>query len=160
MKKKIKLFTGIYLIKKKILKNQIYYFLKTPKISIMISKVNNKFLVVSQNRIPIGKKLFEFPGGIVDKGQSAKKSAYKELFEETGYRSINTPKKIITLYPDPGRLDCSYEFFFTNKLEKLSRPEKGINVHLFTEKKILKLIKNRKFAHACHVAAFYFYISK
>ena len=160
MKNKIKLFTGLYLINKKFLKNQNYYFLKTPKISMIIPKIKDKFLLISQYRIPIRKRMYEFPGGHVDKGQSAKQTAINELFEETGYRSINTPKKIITFYPDPGRLDCSYDFFFTNKLEKLSKPEKGINVHLFTKKKILKLIKNRKFAHACHVAAFYFYISK
>jgi len=158
MKKKTKLFTGLYLIKKKFLKNQIYYFLKTPNISIIIPKVKKKFLVVSQYRIPISKKIYEFPGGIIDKGQNAKQSAMKELFEETGYKSLNMPKKLITIYPDAGRLNCKYECFYTNKLKKLSVPEKGIKIHLFGKKTILKLIKKRKFSHSCHISAFYHYI--
>ncbi len=160
MKNKIKLFTGLYLIKKKFLKNQNYYFLKTPKISMIIPKIKDKFLLISQYRIPVRKKMYEFPGGHIEKGQSAKQTAINELFEETGYKSINVPKKLISIYPDAGRLDSKYEYFFTNKLIKLSIPEKGIKVHLFTKKKILKLIKSGKFSHSCHIAAFYFYISK
>ena len=50
-----KLYTGISLIEKKFDKNKIYYYLKTPNISIIIAKIKNKFLVVSQKRIPINK---------------------------------------------------------------------------------------------------------
>ena len=63
MKNKIKLFTGLYLINKKFLKNQNYYFLKTPKISMIIPKIKDKFLLISQYRIPIRKRIYEFPGG-------------------------------------------------------------------------------------------------
>ncbi len=54
--KKIKLYSGIYLVKERFLKNQIYYFLETPKISVIIPQIKNKFLVISQKRIPIKKK--------------------------------------------------------------------------------------------------------
>ena len=156
--KKIKLFTGIYLIKKKFKKNQIYYFLKTPKISIIIPIFKDKFLLVSQHRIPINKKTYEFPGGLIDKGQTAKKAAINELYEETGFKSLISPKKFFTIHPDTGRLNCKYECFFTNKIKKINRPEKGINIHFFSKKKILQLIKSGKFTHSCHVAAFYNYI--
>ncbi len=160
MKKKIKLFTGIYLIKKKFLKNKIYYYLKTPKISLIIPKIKDKFLLVSQYRIPINKKTYEFPGGLIDKGKKAKETAINELYEETGFKSLNDPKKLFTIHPDTGRLDCKYECFFTNKIKKLNKPEKGIKIHFFTKKKILSLIKNGKLTHSCHVAAFYYFISK
>ena len=156
--KKIKLFSGLYLIKKKFLKNQIYYFLKTPKISIIIPIIKNKFLMVSQFRLPINKRTYEFPGGIIDRGQTAKKAAINELYEETGFKSIVSPKKLIILHPDAGRLNCEYECFYTNKIKKINKPEKGINIHFFSKKKILQLIKSGKFTHSCHVAAFYNYI--
>tara|TARA_B100001250_G_C19582254_1_gene692607 strand:- start:309 stop:788 length:480 start_codon:yes stop_codon:yes gene_type:complete len=156
--KKIKLFTGIYLIKKKFKNNQTYYFLKTPKISLVIPIIKDKFLLVSQYRIPINKKTYEFPGGLIDKGQTSKKTAINELYEETGFKSLISPKKFLTIYPDTGRLNCKYECFFTNKIKKFKKPEKGINIHFFSKKKILNLIKNGKFTHSCHVAAFYNYI--
>jgi 8-oxo-dGTP pyrophosphatase MutT (NUDIX family) len=158
MKKKF-LFPSIFLIEKKFKKKQIYYYLKTPNISVMIAKIKNKYLVVSQKRIPINKTTYEFPGGIIDKGTSPKNSALNELFEETGYKCIGKPKKLLSIYPDPGRLDCKYFGFFSNELIKMNKPEKGIKLHLFTKKKILLLIKQNKFHNACHVANFFSHLN-
>ena len=116
MKKEIKLYNGISLVKKKFKKNQIYYYLNTPAISIIIPAIKKKFLVVSQKRIPINKRTFEFPGGLVDKGETAAKSASREMFEETGYKSLNKVSKLVNLYPDPGRLNCEYISFYTKRI--------------------------------------------
>ena len=156
--KKINLFPGLSLIKKKFLKNQIYYYLKTPDVALIIPKIKNKYLVVSQKRIPINKITYEFPGGLIDKGDNAKQSAIKELFEETGYQCLDNPKKLIEICPDPGRLDCKYISYLTNKLIKINNPEKGINLHFFTKNQIIKLIKKKKFVHACHATAFYHFL--
>ena len=150
------LYTGIFLEKKKFKKSQSYYYFTTPKISILIPKINNKYLVVSQKRIPINSITYEFPGGLVDKGKSSSKIACDELFEETGYISLKKPKKFLSIHPDPGRLNCSYECFFTDELKKYGRPEKGIKLHFFKENQILKLIKQKKFSHSCHISAFLF----
>ena len=158
--KKIKLYSGIYLVKERFLKNQIYYFLETPKISVIIPQIKNKFLVISQKRIPIKKKTYEFPGGLLDKGDSAVKSAIKELYEETGYKSLSKPKKILRLYPDPGRLKSEYICFIIKKIKKIKIPEKGIEIHLLTKNQIINLIKLQKFSHACHISAFLFYINQ
>ena len=155
-----KLYTGIFLIEKKFNKNQTYYFLKTPNISVIIPKIKSKFLVVSQKRLPINKITYEFPGGIVDKGSSPKKTAITELYEETGYKCIGNPKKLLTSYPDPGRLNCEYFIYFTDKLKKIDVPEKGINLHLFSKSEIIKLIYKNKFSHSCHSLAFFSFLNK
>ncbi|MDC3055303.1 NUDIX hydrolase [Candidatus Pelagibacter sp.] len=151
---KKKLFSEIYLEIKKFKKKQKYFFLSTPKISIIIPKIKNKFIVVSQKRIPINRTIFEFPGGIVDKGKTPMQIAFSELKEETGYISLKKPKKIISFYPDPGRLNCSYECYYTDSLKKIGLPEKGIKLHLLNKRQILHLIQNKKFSHSCHVSAF------
>ena len=155
-----KLYTGISLIEEKFNKNQIYYYLKTPNVSIIISKTKNKFLIVSQKRIPIDKITFEFPGGAIDKGINAKLAAKKELFEETGYKCNGKIEKILSIYPEPGRLKCKYFCFFTNSIKKINLPEKGINLHLFSKEKILNLIYKNKFEHATHAYAFLRYLKK
>ena len=158
--KKNFLFPGILLLEKKFKRNQIYYYLKTPNISVMIAMIKDKYLVVSQKRIPINKTTYEFPGGIIDKGRTPVNSALNELLEETGYRCTGKPKKLLSLYPDPGRLDCKYFGFFSNKIIKVNKPEKGIKLHLLTKKQILLLIKKNKFHNACHVANFFSYLNK
>ena len=158
MKKKF-LFPRIFLIEKKFQKNQLYYYLKTPNISVMIAMIKDKYLVVSQKRIPINKITYEFPGGIIDKGSKPVDSALNELFEETGYKCTGKPKRLLTLYPDPGRLDCKYFGFFSKKIIKVNKPENGIKLHLLTKKQILLLIKKNKFHNACHVANFFSHLN-
>ena len=44
--------------------------------------------------------------------------------------------------------------YYTNKLKKISKPEKGINIHFVSKDKLLKLIKQKKFNTAAHIAMF------
>ena len=159
MKKKY-LFPRIFLIEKKFKKSQIYYYLKTPDISVMIATIKGKYLVVSQKRIPINKITYEFPGGIIDEGISPADSALNELFEETGYKCTGKPIRLLSLYPDPGRLDCKYFSFYSNQIIKVNKPEKGIKLHLLSKKQILLLIKKNKFHNACHVANFFSHLDR
>ena len=93
-------------------------------------------------------------------GEKPIDSASRELLEETGYKSLVSPKKLLTLYPDPGRLSKSMICFFTKKLKKISKPENGIKITLCNEKKIIQLIQNGEFNSATHIAAFFYYLSK
>ena len=133
MKKKVYLTTGIFLINKKFKKNEYYHYLQTPNVVITIPILRNKkFIVISQKREPINKKNYEFPSGLVDKNESFKKTAARELFEETGYKALSNFKKLLVLYPDPGRLNHSAICYFTKNLVKINAPEKGVKIFHFT----------------------------
>ena len=160
MKKKINLSSRIFLVNKKFKKNEHYHFIKDPDNVITIPIIKDKFILVYQRRIPINKKNYEFPSGWIDIGEKPVDSASRELLEETGYKSLIAPKKILTLYPDPGRLSKSMICFFTKKLKKVSKPENGIKIALYGKKKIIKLIQTGEFNSATHIAAFFYYLSK
>ena len=160
MKKKINLSSRIFLVNKKFKKNEHYHFIKDPDNVITIPIIKDKFILVYQRRIPINKKNYEFPSGWIDIGEKPVDSASRELLEETGYKSLISPKKILTLYPDPGRLSKSIICFFTKKLKKVSKPENGIKIALYGKKKIIKLIQTGEFNSATHIAAFFYYLSK
>jgi len=160
MKKKIKLFSRIFLVNKKYKKKQYYHYMSVPDVAIMISIINGKFLLVSQKREAINKNTIEFPSGWVDKGEATLESAKRELFEETGYKSIDKPKKIAEFYEEPGRLDSKAICFFSGKLIKINKPEKNIKINLLSEKEVFKYIKNKKFNNGTHIAAFLLYINK
>ena len=159
MKKKIKLYSRIFLISKKYKKNEFYHYLEIPDVAILIPKIDQKFLIVSQKREAINKVNFEFPCGWVDLNEKPEKSAARELLEETGYKSVYSPKKLIKFFEEPGRMNSRAHCFFSNKIIKIKKPEKGIKIHFFTQKEIINLIKVDKFNNGTHIAAFYKYLS-
>ena len=150
--KNFKLTNNIQLINKGFRKNEFYHYLKTSNLSIIIPKIHNKYIVVSQKRVPINKVNYEFPSGIVEKKETTLQSAHKELTEETGYKSKSKLTKLITFYNEPGRLTTKITGFYTKDLVKISKPEKGIKVHLLSQKDIFKLISKQKFNNGSHIA--------
>ena len=160
MKKKIHPSSRIFLINKKYKKKEFYHYLKVPDVAIFIPKYKEKFLIVSQKREPINKITYEFPSGWVDKGESPDQSATRELLEETGYRAIKKPKKLISFYEEPGRLDSKALCFYSKELIKIGLPEKGIKIHLCSKKQMFKLIKKGNFSNGSHLLAFYYYLFK
>ena len=159
MKKKIELYPRIFLINKKIKKNEYWHYFEVPDVAILIPIINTKFLIISQKREAINKINFEFPCGWVDLKEKPEKSAARELLEETGYKSLSIPKKLIKFYEEPGRMNSQAHCFFSRKLIKIKSPEEGIKIHFFTENEIITLIRKNKFNNAAHIAAFYKYLS-
>ena len=159
IKNKIKLFDRLSLISKKYKKNQLYHYFEVPDVAIIIPIINKKFLIVSQRREAINRVNFEFPCGWVDLDEKPSKSAARELFEETGYKSLIIPKKLIKFYEEPGRMNSQAHCFFSRKLIKIKKPENGIKIHFLTSNEIITLIKNNKFNNGSHIAAFYKYLS-
>jgi len=158
--KNLKLSNNINLINKRFKKDQYYHYLKTPNLSLVIPIINNKIIVVSQKRIPINKINYEFPCGNIDEGDTALISANRELFEETGYKSQDKLKKIITIQTEPGRLTSKITGYFSNKLIKKSKPEKGIKLHILSIQEIFELIRKNKFNNSSHIAIFLYYLKK
>jgi 8-oxo-dGTP pyrophosphatase MutT (NUDIX family) len=54
-------------------------------------------ILVSQYRPPTGRETFEFPAGLIDKGETPEQAALRELKEETGYTgntAISAPSQL------------------------------------------------------------------
>ena len=158
--KNLKLSNNIHLINKKFKRNQYYHYLKTSNLSLVIPKIKKNYILVSQKRIPINQINFEFPSGIIEKHETALISAKKELIEETGYKSRNKLKKITSFNTEPGRLTTRITGFFCDNLVKISKPEKGIKIHIVSTQQIIKLIENGKFNNASHIGMYLFYKKK
>lgn len=159
MKKKQILTSGITLVNKKYKKNEFYHYLKEPNNAIIIPVFKNKFILVKQKREPINMNNIEFPMGWVDKGERPVNTARRELLEETGYESLEKPKKLIEFYADPGRSTRSSICYYTKKLINKKKTEKGIKIGFYNKFQIIKLIKNKKFNNSSHIAAFFYYLS-
>tara|TARA_B110000196_G_C21073508_1_gene628731 strand:+ start:624 stop:1112 length:489 start_codon:yes stop_codon:yes gene_type:complete len=160
MKKRQTLTYGITLINKKYKTNEFYHYLEEPNNAIIIPLLGKKFILVKQKREPINKNNIEFPMGWIDKGEKSINAAKRELLEETGYKSLSTPKKLIEFYADPGRGTRSSICYYTKKLVKSQKPEKDIKIALYNKFQLIKLIEEKKFNNASHIAAFFYFINK
>jgi ADP-ribose pyrophosphatase len=81
----------------------------------------DSFLLVSQLRPPIGKTIWQFPAGLVEKGDSLAGAARRELGEETGYKATKLVK-LGLIHPDPGIMsDPGHFFLAVNPVSALNR---------------------------------------
>ena len=97
--------------------------------------------------------------GWIDKGESSSSAAERELLEETGYKCIKKPKKIIEFYADPGRGNRKCICYYSKNLLLAGKPEKNINVFYRTKKEIIKMINLKEFNNSSHIAALFFCIN-
>lgn len=128
----------------------------------------NKLLLVKQFRPAIKKHTLEFPGGGVEKKETSKKAAIRELFEETGIL-IRNPKKLIKLSilsVDPSRNSKFNEIYYYNVTKKdlskkINEKNKEIDkIRIVGFKSFLELCKKRKIISSYMISLFFLYLLK
>ncbi len=81
-----------------------------------------KLVLVRQYREPAGKPLWELPAGTLEKGESLRDCARRELIEETGYEPERLEKKV-ELFTSPGYTDEVLSLYEARDLKKVAEPE-------------------------------------
>ena len=136
--KNINLTNNIKLINKPYKKKGYYHFLKTANLSLIVCEIKkDKFVVVSQKRVPVSKVTYEFPSGIIDKGENSLSAACREFYEETGYKISGTPKKIFTINCEPGRLTTKIYCYYSNNIIKKKNLRKVLRYIYYLKIKLI-----------------------
>jgi ADP-ribose pyrophosphatase len=78
----------------------------------IVALVDDRFLLVRQNRHAVGEDLLEIPAGKLDTGEDPEACAQRELLEETGYRCTSL-RRLMTFLTSPGFSDERVHLYLT-----------------------------------------------
>jgi len=131
-------------------KNFDIVFLKGEVVSIVGVTKNKKVVLVKQFRPGPEKIFYEFPLGLIEKGESPLKAAQREFLEETGF--VGNFKKIGVLYPgayESKKVHCflARDCFQKNKTLKLDEAE-------FLEVRQVEILKVKEMLKKCQIRNF------
>ena len=138
-----------------------YIVLDTPDWVIVIPELDDCFLMVEQWRHGANQICREFPGGVIDKGETPEQGALRELLEETGYK----PRKLTKLgsmSPNPAIMSNHVHFFLAQDLEKVGNQDLDADeyVNFYKEKKaqVIKNMGSSVYQHGLMASALMFYL--
>ena len=121
----------------------------------------NRLILVRQHRYPHGYVL-EIPAGTLEKGESPKACALREIQEEIGYRAKRMTH-LVTYYPSIGynteAIHCFVASGLTQVKKKLDTDE-FITVKKIELPKLLKMIKAGKIIDSKTICAVMIYAAK
>lgn len=121
-------------------------------VAICARRPDHRFLMVRQFRPPLEQRVWEFPSGQLEPGETAAAAVARELFEETGHR-VDRPMALGRYHADPGRLTNRGHLFFGAAVPGDGwQPEPGVAVDVVTAAEIDAMIADGRFTHLQHIA--------
>jgi 8-oxo-dGTP pyrophosphatase MutT (NUDIX family) len=118
----------------------------------------NEVVMIRQYRHGIQQIVWEFPGGIVEDGESIEDGARRELLEESGY-DASTLIEVGRLHPNPAmQTNTLYAFLATGvklvQAQHLDETEE-IEVHLIPLEDVIAMAKRGEIPNALQVAVLF-----
>lgn len=71
----------------------------------------SEVLLTRQYRYPVGRAMWELPGGIIEPNESSEDCAIRELEEETGHTVVGPVTELSTFFPEPAFSDHRIDLF-------------------------------------------------
>lgn len=131
-------------------------------VPVLESAAGRRFLMVRQWRHGSRELSLEFPGGVIENGESPEAGAARELEEETAYRARRLTK-LGTMCPNPAIMSNHVHFYLAKDLTPLSRQnldeDEFVDAELIDEKEVLSGMGNPPYVHALTAAALGLYLA-
>jgi len=116
-----------------------YEITHRPSIVIIIPIfLSKEILLIKQYRASLNQFIWEFPGGVIEKGESVVEAARRELKEETGYNALNV-EFVDSFYAAPHFSDEKIFICLATKLisgEPNLQEKELISTELFTKSEL------------------------
>ncbi|MCL5440775.1 MAG: NUDIX hydrolase [Candidatus Marsarchaeota archaeon] len=122
----------------------------------------NTILMEFQYRHPLNKSIYELPAGAIEKGESARSAAVRELEEETGYRA-KVMKKMFKTLESPGITSTVFTYYLATGLYRGNKNlDEGeiIRIKKIKFPEAIKMIKNGEIIDAKTVLGIMHYLCR
>jgi 8-oxo-dGTP pyrophosphatase MutT (NUDIX family) len=127
------------------------------------AKDDVRFLMVRQWRHGSEEISLEFPGGVIDPGETPEDAARRELLEETGYRA-RTLIPVASLSPNPAIMDNACHVFIAEDLENTRETapddDEYIAIETVSFDDAFRGMGHGQFRHGLMAAAMFLYVQK
>lgn len=134
----------------------VYIVNEAPDWVIVIPVMGNDFLMVRQWRHGEKSLSVEFPGGVIDKGESPYAAAVRELAEETSAHAERLIK-LGTLNPNPALFANHVHVFLAENLEFSGKQhldnDEYVKYKTIPQKEVLKNMGSGEYCHALMASA-------
>ncbi len=123
---------------------------------VVIPERNDKFLMVKQWRHGFQGISIEFPGGVIDEGESPEKAAARELKEETGFIA-QTLTYLGCASPNPAIMSNRVHFFAAKDLTPTGKQDLDDDEYVeyleLPKEEVYKNMGNAEYPHALMLSA-------
>lgn len=130
---------------------------------IVIPHFDDKFLMVKQWRHGAQQISIEFPGGVIDSGETPEEGAVRELREETGCTSGKLVK-LGEMNPNPALFSNKVHFYLAEELEFSGKQELDEDEFLdyleMTETEVYEIAAKGQFCHSLMASALGLYLAR
>ena len=138
-----------------------YIRLDAPECVVMIPEYGGDFVLVRQWRHGAARLTTEFPGGVIGKGEAPEAAAYRELYEETGFKAGRL-KLLGSVNPNPALFLSRFYVFLATELTPTGvlHPDSDelISVETRPIGEVLASYGSEEFCHAFMGTALAFYL--